>query len=368
MTPEDELRRAVALELGDDRGVVAGHIDANGRIAWIEAADGTFYLRTAGPGVPRLFREIETYNPYFGCDVSYLQWWGDEVVTIYREKHHTLCWVVPLAKPDDARIVSIDDRSVVDGDLVLFEGDEPGLIEAVSIPRLEPRSPLPYPGSTRWNQISLEGEILRLDVRSDTFEHIVETFRLRVPAPEQRRFAGPETLGIVERALTAPDPPPPAAGLLVGCVATPFWVPSCEPYASYNVGPRRTGESLHWLPAYWHEHLRRVGREEEARELVSFLEAVSASAKPAAGWDPDDSFEEGIVKLCTSHVRYRAALLARVCRTGLLPPAHFDYLFNELHGKPRMPDFTGRPRAVQAVWEQVSAAKPVSFSARLPRR
>ena len=33
--------------------------------------------------------EIESYNPYFGCNVRYLSWHGNNVVLVYREKHHT---------------------------------------------------------------------------------------------------------------------------------------------------------------------------------------------------------------------------------------------------------------------------------------
>jgi hypothetical protein len=33
--------------------------------------------------------EIVSYNPYFGCNVRLLEWFGDTVVMIYREKHRT---------------------------------------------------------------------------------------------------------------------------------------------------------------------------------------------------------------------------------------------------------------------------------------
>ena len=35
------------------------------------------------------FADIESYNPYFGCDVRHLEWMGDAAVLIYREKHNT---------------------------------------------------------------------------------------------------------------------------------------------------------------------------------------------------------------------------------------------------------------------------------------
>ncbi len=33
--------------------------------------------------------DIKSYNPFFGCNVRYMQWHGDSVVLVYREKRHT---------------------------------------------------------------------------------------------------------------------------------------------------------------------------------------------------------------------------------------------------------------------------------------
>ena len=33
--------------------------------------------------------EIETYNPYFGCDVKLLKWLKDAMLLVYEEKHYT---------------------------------------------------------------------------------------------------------------------------------------------------------------------------------------------------------------------------------------------------------------------------------------
>lgn len=68
------------------------------RLAWVEwrfkqgSSDyeyNNYYLkaRTAAGDFWRW--EIETYNPYFGCDVKLLDWLADAVLIIYEDKHDT---------------------------------------------------------------------------------------------------------------------------------------------------------------------------------------------------------------------------------------------------------------------------------------
>lgn len=373
MTPNDRLFPAIVAALGaagEDgsvapRNVLGGHVDARGRIAWISDEDETYRLRIIGGGAPAIVREIETYNPFFGCDLSYLQWWGDEVVSIYREKHRTLVWVVPVSDPDSSRMISIDDTYVVDGDLVVFESHEPGLLEAIALPTLETRLPFPFRGADRWLTLDVEHGTLRVSPRDERDRGHTPLETLRLPTAAQRGFGIPGLAAAVERALTAPYPPPPLAGLVVGCTASAFWRSHREPYRTYHAAPRPSAHSPHWLPVYWYEHLATSGRTDEARELLKFLEAISATPRPAeTGWDPKMSLEEGAVALATRHVRDRARILATACRDGALPESHWCYLFDARPDGPRVPDFTDLPRAVRAVWEQLSAAKPVSFSSR----
>jgi hypothetical protein len=48
-----------------------------------------FRLILSGPKYPEVSWTIESYNPYFGCNVRFLDWFEDWALFIYREKHRT---------------------------------------------------------------------------------------------------------------------------------------------------------------------------------------------------------------------------------------------------------------------------------------
>jgi len=60
--------------------------------------------------------EIETYNPYFGCDVQFMEWRDKSAVLVYREKHDT--YVAASTSKGPARYVKIADYWAVNGDLL----------------------------------------------------------------------------------------------------------------------------------------------------------------------------------------------------------------------------------------------------------
>ena len=76
------------------------------RLAWVEwryrdSDDGRFedhhYYLKLHPDDRGLIRwEIETYNPYFGCSVEWLEWQELALVMIYSEKHDT--YVISLGR------------------------------------------------------------------------------------------------------------------------------------------------------------------------------------------------------------------------------------------------------------------------------
>lgn len=61
---------------------------------------------------------IETYNPYFGCDVRLIDWIGDVAIVIYREKHHT--YVCRAGRRDAAAFARIEDDWVIGPDVVAY--------------------------------------------------------------------------------------------------------------------------------------------------------------------------------------------------------------------------------------------------------
>lgn len=351
----NDIQDVITDFLGQPRDVLDGDIDTFGRIAWIERAEDTFFLRTAGGG-PEISREIETYNPYFGCDVHYMRWWGDDIVSIYREKHRMLVWVVPVSDPSAARLASIPHDHAVHEDLVVFGGDEPGLLRALSIPTLEPRSPVPICTTERWLRISCDHGYVSLEAY-EVLGACRPIERVRLPSFVQRRSADPSLADAV--ADTLGD----RSQLVTWCAARPFWTPAAMPVATYHDEKCR-GESLRWLPVYWHEHLEATGRGQEAAELLSWLDAISAPAPAAQGWCDGESFEDGVHRLAVEHVRRSSGVLAKVIREHHLPRDHYDYLFGRLAGASRTPDLEGAPPVVQGVWEELAAAKPRSLSDR----
>lgn len=80
---------------------------------------------------------IESYNPFFGCDVGMMEWINDDVaLLIYSEKHWTFVyrigdkWPPPFAK--------IDERWSIENDVLSFMAYKADVVRRLQIPSLEP--------------------------------------------------------------------------------------------------------------------------------------------------------------------------------------------------------------------------------------
>jgi hypothetical protein len=93
------LGRPVTLvdELGFHDEIVAGALDAGGdRVAWLRCrskkrgqwVDIGFTLHATAGGKAFVEWTPRTYNPYFGINPLAFDWFGDDLVFIYSEKHH----------------------------------------------------------------------------------------------------------------------------------------------------------------------------------------------------------------------------------------------------------------------------------------
>lgn len=60
--------------------------------------------------------EIVTYNPYFGCDVRFMEWIGETILAIYREKHRTYVCRVGVDFP--ALCKEIGDYWIINGSVL----------------------------------------------------------------------------------------------------------------------------------------------------------------------------------------------------------------------------------------------------------
>ena len=71
--------------------------DQHCRMAWVEKREKSYgryeainyYLKARDKSGKLFVWEIETYNPYFGCRVEFLQWVEEAMVMIYEDKHST---------------------------------------------------------------------------------------------------------------------------------------------------------------------------------------------------------------------------------------------------------------------------------------
>lgn len=77
--------------------------------------------------------DIKSYNPFFGCNVRYLQWHGDSVVMVYREKHHT--YAATYGRNWPPVFHPIGDRWIINGASLAYADDD-GTIERLSVPEL----------------------------------------------------------------------------------------------------------------------------------------------------------------------------------------------------------------------------------------
>jgi hypothetical protein len=84
--------------------------------------------------------DIESYNPFFGCDVRFFEWVGDTVVLIYREKHWTFaCRFGDVWPP---RFVKIEDDWLLRNDQLAYIGYKEKAVRRLSFPELKELEPL----------------------------------------------------------------------------------------------------------------------------------------------------------------------------------------------------------------------------------
>jgi len=284
------LGRAVdVVRDGQVSTVVAGAIDGE-RVAWVEQRwrdagyediDG-YELYVDGAG-SRMW-EIDTYNPWFGCTIHFMRWYGDDLVVIYSEKHHTIVCVLDQGGAPRMRVVH--GRWQVVGDLVLYASEARGLVERIHLPDLGVCAPLP-------------ADEAAIDLTAGTCE------------PAAPLVAGTPAFWR-QVALRLPEVDEVLAELLIGSLAYRFWEerpPVASTYEEAYAAASGRWNPPCWLPFHW---LRTRGMA-EAKALLAELEAVAARAPTAC------NFAEAPAELAARHIAARAGELAAACRAGRLP-------------------------------------------------
>lgn len=90
--------------------------------------------------------EIESYNPFFGCDVRFFEWIDHTAVLIYREKHWTFaCRFGEIWPP---RFVKIEDKWVINDNILGFIGYKEEVVRRLSFPQLDVLEAIPAAQAT----------------------------------------------------------------------------------------------------------------------------------------------------------------------------------------------------------------------------
>jgi hypothetical protein len=136
--------------------IIGAAVNDSGDIAYVESRakdvgfnryganqrhiDISIRVHLVGQSGRRESADIESYNPFFGCDVRFFEWMGRTAILIYREKHWTFaCRFGDLWPP---RFVKIEDDWVINGSLLGYIGYKEAMVRRLSFPELEGLEPL----------------------------------------------------------------------------------------------------------------------------------------------------------------------------------------------------------------------------------
>lgn len=157
-------------ETGYEHEITAGAVDStNQAVAWVQCKSKTlenghvdieFRLKAQADGRTVIDWVVETYNPYFGCDVRYMAWHDRRVVMVYREKHHTYACSHTLT--DERQLVQLTEEWLVTNSQITCRSQEADLVDCFALPDLHQlpamsaeearRSGVLPPEYDRWNE------------------------------------------------------------------------------------------------------------------------------------------------------------------------------------------------------------------------
>lgn len=132
----------------DQEIIAASDIGPNGELAYVACAAKeldeyvavSFEFRVRDASSREVASEIESYNPYFGCDVGFLEWFGSTAVLIYREKHDTYVSVCTSQGPAQYRAIA--HQWVVNSDQLGYWKYKDTQVKRLSLPQLGELEPV----------------------------------------------------------------------------------------------------------------------------------------------------------------------------------------------------------------------------------
>jgi hypothetical protein len=117
--------------------------DPTGTVAYVETrakqlrdrVDIGIHLHVRAKDGREVKWEIISYNPYFGCNVRFMEWFGETVLMIYREKHKT--YVCRIGLDFRPACKEIGDYWIMNGPVLASRRDKNDMTVArLSIPTL----------------------------------------------------------------------------------------------------------------------------------------------------------------------------------------------------------------------------------------
>ena len=300
-------------------------VSAGGLAAWIQTESDVAKLFVARDGKVQLAKPLGLLDAadfgYEGCQALMLRWYGERLVAVSSEKGCYLRSIDPVSGAETG--IHLNRAWLIDGDIVVWAGDDPGLISCAAAPLLDPLPPLPF----RW-AAGMRDYNIRIKKRDDGRLDVLDGVRLvDTLTPPAANSAGAPSAGELLAALTPHLPASPAARLAIEAAAYPFYRPA-QWRNRWQPDPR-------WIPVYWYRHLRSQGRPADAAEFLKALGEIagpSRDSSPELGWRRAWSPQEAWIHLALSHVRRQSRIAADVCRSGVLPPGTWCLLFDPAPG------------------------------------
>lgn len=131
---------------GYERELIAAAVSPDGmRIAFVESkarprgesVDITIKINYVDANGGTSSVDIESYNPFFGCDVGFLNWINEDVaLLIYTEKHWTFVYRIGDCWPP--KFLKIEERWQLKDDVLSYMAYRADVVNRLRVPSLEP--------------------------------------------------------------------------------------------------------------------------------------------------------------------------------------------------------------------------------------
>jgi hypothetical protein len=133
----------------DERRIVYVESRAKERRGFVDITIKIHYVNSDGHDKAV---DIESYNPFFGCDVGLIEWFSDQLaLLVYQEKHSTFVYRIGDGWPP--QFAKIDDRWQIKDDILSFMAYRADTVQRLRVPSLEPIPDVPVAEAESLGQV-----------------------------------------------------------------------------------------------------------------------------------------------------------------------------------------------------------------------